>query len=115
MIPTSVRYRLECEMSLQINLQMSYLSQLLYTSKGGTTPTATIPLPLPQPQLILLLFKSCSPPSLPTYTSIRKPVPSYSHTDNVNGLSKTLTSEIRRELNSQNGWMFKDNQRRSTL
>lgn len=111
MIPTSVRYRLECEMSLQDNLQISYLSQLLYTSKGGATPFATIP--LPQPQLILLLFKSCSPPSLPTY--IRKPVSSYSHTDNVNGLSKTLTSEIRRELNSQNGWMFKGNQRRSTL
>lgn len=88
MIPTSVRYRLECEVSLQNNLQISYLSQFLYTSKGGTTPTATIPIPLPQPQLILLLYKSCS------------------------CLSKTLTSEIRRELYSQNGWMFKGNQRR---
>lgn len=85
-------------MSLQNNLQISYLSQLLYTSKGGATSFATITLPLPQPQLILLFFKSCNPPSLPTY--IRKSVSSYSHTDNVNGLSKTLTSEIRRELNS---------------
>lgn len=94
MIPTSVRYRLECEMSFQNNLQVSYLSQLVYTSKGGATPFATISLPLPQPQLILLLFKSCSPPILPTF--IRKSVSSYYHTDNVNGLSKTLTSEIRR-------------------
>lgn len=46
MIPTSVRYRLECEMYLQNNLQITYLSQLLYCTqvKVGATPFATIPL-----------------------------------------------------------------------
>lgn len=54
MIPTSVRYRLECEMSLQNDLQISYLSQLFHTSKGGGYPLRYYPITITTTNIIIV-------------------------------------------------------------